>query len=148
MLRELNAENCVKLAFCAAIPREKNLFRVPGSVRFGYGLGMETVRAVPVFGSGGSSKEGGFFCVSVQFQERTVPVAVPGKRFQRFRFRFRFLEKTVSDGSGFRFRFGSWATLPFAEATAEKSASGSGRRKWPTKIGILFRNHFRLECIL
>ena len=35
-----------------------------GSVRLRFGDG--TVRAVPVFGSGGSSKEGGFFCISVQ----------------------------------------------------------------------------------
>ena len=52
---------------------------------------------VPVFGSGGSSKEG-LLCVSVQFKtERTVPVpvSVPGKRFWRFRFRVRFLGKMV-----------------------------------------------------
>ena len=87
----------------------------PGSVRLRFGDG--TVRAVPVFASGGSSLQGGpgsvrfgyglgmerferfrfsvlavplrrgFLCVSV-----LVPVSVPGKRFQRF-------------------RFGSWATL-------------------------------------
>ena len=79
-----------------------------GSVRFGYGLGIErferfrfSVLAVPL--------QKGFFCVSVQFD-----------REGRFRFRFRFLEngsggsgstfgfgKNGSDGSGFRFRFGS-----------------------------------------
>ena len=79
-----------------------------GSVRFGYGLGVEgferfrfSVLAVPL--------QNGFFCVSVQFN-----------REGRFRFRFRFLEngsggsgsafgfgKNGSDGSGFRFRFGS-----------------------------------------
>ena len=47
-----------------------------GSVRLRFGDG--TVRAVPLFGSGGSSKEGGFVCFS------TVS--------QRGRFRFRFLE--------------------------------------------------------
>ena len=67
----------------------------PGSVRFGYGLGMErfnrfrfSVPAVPL------QKE--FLCISVQFnRERTVPlpVSVPGKRFRRFRFRFQFREK-------------------------------------------------------
>ena len=31
---------------------------------YGYGLGDGTVRAVPVFGSGGSSKEGVFVCFS------------------------------------------------------------------------------------
>ena len=49
----------------------------PGSVTVGVG----TVRAVPVFGSGGSSAEV-FSCVSVEFN-----------RERRFRFRFRFLEK-------------------------------------------------------
>ena len=75
-----------------------------GSVRLRFGDG--TVRAVPVFGSGGSS------CFSTASQRG------------RFRFRFRFLEngsggsgsafdscENGSDGSGFRFRFGSWATL-------------------------------------
>ena len=52
-----------------------------GSVRLRFGDG--TVRAVPVFGSGGSSKEG-FLCVSVQFKSKG-----------RF-------------GSG----FGSWKTVP------------------------------------
>ena len=84
----------------------------PGSVRFGYGLGVEgferfrfSVLAVPLLKV--------FFCVSVQFN-----------REGRFRFRFRFLEngscgsgsnfgfgKNGSDGSGFRLRFGSWAIL-------------------------------------
>ena len=85
----------------------------PGSVRFGYGLGMErfkrfrfSVLAVPL--------QKGFFGVSVEFNRKG-----------RFRFRFRFLEngssgsgsafgfggKNGSHGSGFRFRFGSWATL-------------------------------------
>ena len=51
-----------------------------GSVRLPYGGG--TVRAIPVFGSGASSKEG-FFCVSVQFNRGTVPVpvSVPEERF-------------------------------------------------------------------
>ena len=62
----------------------------PGSVRLRFGDG--TVRAVPVFGSGGSSGEGVFVCFSTVSQ-RTVPVpaSVPGKQFRRFRFRFRFL---------------------------------------------------------
>ena len=67
---------------------------------------------VPVFGSGGSSKEG-FLCVSVQFKRedgsgsgfgswKTVPAvpvprSVPGK--------------TAPTVPGFGFRFGSWATL-------------------------------------
>ena len=82
-----------------------------GSVRLRFG--DRTVRAVPVFGSGGSSKEGVFVCFSTVSQRGLF----------RFRF-FRFLEngsggsgsafgscKNGSDGSGFRFRFGSWATL-------------------------------------
>ena len=77
-----------------------------GSVRLRFGGGR--VRAVPVFGSGGSSaKRLSFFLFSVQFNRKG-------------RFRFRFLEngsggsgstfgfgKDGSDGSGFRFRFGS-----------------------------------------
>ena len=73
----------------------------PGSVRLRFGGG--TVRAVPVFGSGGSSKEGVLnFCVSAQFsrEDGPVPVSVPGKRFRRFRFRVRFLGKWFR-----RFRF-------------------------------------------
>ena len=83
-----------------------------GSVRLRFGDG--TVRVVPVFGSGGSSKEGVldnvFFSTASQRG--------------RFRFRFRFLEngsggsgsafgscENGSGGSGFRFRFGSCATL-------------------------------------
>ena len=58
-----------------------------GSVRLRFGDG--TVRAVPFFGSGGSSKEGGFLCVSVQFNKKE-------------RFRFRFLENG-SGGSGSAF---------------------------------------------
>ena len=53
-------------------------------VRFRFGGGP--VRAVPVFGSGGSAK--GVFCVSVVFNKKG-----------RFRFRFRFLENG-SGGSG------------------------------------------------
>ena len=73
-----------------------------GSVRLRFGHGM--VRAVPVFGSAGSSKEGVFLCFSTVSQRG------------RFRFRFRFLENgsgssgslfgscgNGSDGSGFRF---------------------------------------------
>ena len=71
-----------------------------GSVRLRFGDG--TVRAVPVFGSGGSSKEGGCCVFQYSFTERTVPVpvSVPGKRFRRFRFRVRFLRKRFR-----RFRF-------------------------------------------
>ena len=71
-----------------------------GSVRLRFGGG--TVRAVPVFGSGGSSAQKVFF-VSVEFNRKgpvPVPVSVPGKRFRRFRFRFRFREKRFR-----RFRF-------------------------------------------
>ena len=60
-----------------------------GSVRLRFGDG--TVRAVPVFGSGGSSGEGVFVCFSTVSQRTVpVPVSVPGKRFWRFRFRVRF----------------------------------------------------------
>ena len=69
-----------------------------GSVRLRFGDG--TVRAVLVFGSGGSSLKRDFRCFSTVWQERTVPVSVPGKRFRRFRFRFRFREKRFR-----RFRF-------------------------------------------
>ena len=77
-----------------------------GSVTLRFGDG--TVRVVPVFGSGGSSKEG-FLCVSVQFNREDgsgsgfaswktvlavpVPCSVPGKTV---------LTVPVS-GSGFRF---------------------------------------------
>ena len=71
-----------------------------GSVRFGYGSGVErfewfrfSVPAVPL-------QNGFFFVFSTVSQERTVPVSVPGKRFRRFRFRFRFREKRFR-----RFRF-------------------------------------------
>ena len=57
----------------------------PGSVRLRFGGG--TVRAVPVFGSGGSSTKQQF------------------NRKGRFRFRFRFLENG-SGGSGSAFGFG------------------------------------------
>ena len=50
------------------------------------------VRAVPVFGSGSSSGEGGFWCFSTVYQKGAVPVSVPEKQFRRFRFRLRFLE--------------------------------------------------------
>ena len=36
----------------------------PGSARFGYGFGGGAVRAAPVFGSGGSSREGVILCFS------------------------------------------------------------------------------------
>ena len=64
-----------------------------GSVRLRFGGG--TVRAVPVFGSGGSSAKRVCLCFSTVSQERTVPVpvSVPGRRFRRFRFRFRFRGK-------------------------------------------------------
>ena len=62
----------------------------PGSVRFGYGSGVErfkrfrfSVPAVPL--------QKGFFCISVQFNRKG-----------RFRFRFRFLENG-SSGSAFGF---------------------------------------------
>ena len=66
-----------------------------GSVRFGYGLGVErfdrfrfSVPVVPL-------QKGFFLCFSTFLKERTVPVpvSVPGKRFRRCRFRFRFREK-------------------------------------------------------
>ena len=55
-----------------------------------------TARAVPVFGSDGSSGER-VLGTSVQFKQKgTVPVSVPAKRFRRFRFLFRFPEKRFS----------------------------------------------------
>ena len=85
----------------------------PGSVRFGYGFGGATVRAVPVFGSGGSSAKRGFLCVSVQLSREDGSGSGfgswengsggSGAAFGSW--------KNGSDGSGFRFRFGSWATL-------------------------------------
>ena len=45
---------------------------------------------VPVFGSGGSSGEGGF-SVLEYCSTGTVPVSVPEKRFRRFQFSLRFL---------------------------------------------------------
>ena len=54
---------------------------------------LRTVRAVPVFGSGGSSKEG-LLCVSVQFKQRG-----------RFRFRFWFPENGSGGSSS---AFASW----------------------------------------
>ena len=85
-------------------------------VRFGYrdGFGGGTVRAVPVFRSGGSSREGIFLCFSTVEQRG------------RFRFGFLFLKNGLavrlrtrllgkrcygSDRSAFQFRFGSCATL-------------------------------------
>ena len=77
----------------------------PGSVRFGYGLGMErfkrfrfSVLAVPL--------QKGFFCVSVEFNRKG-----------RFRFRFRFLE----NGSG-----GSGSAFGFRKNSSDGSGSGSG----------------------
>ena len=88
----------------------------PGSVRLRFGDG--TVPAVPVFGSGGSSKEGGFCVVQYSLTERTVPVLVPGiseigsggsgSAFGSW--------ENGSDGSGLRFRFGSWTALPKVHA--------------------------------
>ena len=93
-----------------------------GSVRLRFGDG--TVRAVTVFGSGGSSKKGGFVCFSAVSQ--------------RGRFRFRFLANgsggsafgsctNGSDSSGFWFRFGSWATLLLAKITLPKENLPIGR---------------------
>ena len=89
-----------------------------GSVRFGDG----TVRAVPVFGSGGSFKDGVLVCFS------TVS--------QRGRFRFRLGSwktvptvpvprsvpaKTVPTVPVSGFRFGSWATLDFRDSRDSSS---------------------------
>ena len=82
----------------------------PGSVRFGYGLGMERFERFR-FSAPAVPLRRGFFCVSVQFHRedgsgsvfftswKTVP-AVPVPSWEN-----------GSDGSGFRFRVGSWATL-------------------------------------
>ena len=65
------------------------------SVRFGsVTVRGGTVRAVPVFGSGGSSAKRGFLCFQYSLTGKVpVPVSAPGKRFRRFRFRFQFREK-------------------------------------------------------
>ena len=55
-------------------------------------LAWGTVRAVPVFGSDGSSLER-VFCSNCFNRKDMVPVSVPEKRFRRFRFLIRFLEK-------------------------------------------------------
>ena len=109
----MGVSSAICLRFCLFI----TIQGVPGSVRFGYGLGMErferfrfSVPAVPL--------RRGFFCVSAQFS-----------REARFRFRFRFLEngsggsgsafgswENGSDSSGFQFRSGSWATLAIVYA--------------------------------
>ena len=75
----------------------------PGSVRFGYGLGVEgferfrfSVLAVP-------PRRGVFLCVSVQFNREgrfRFRFRFHVKRFWRFRFHFRFQEKRFR-----RFRF-------------------------------------------
>ena len=71
------------------LPTEKEGFSGtqggPGSVKVRLRFVCGTVRAVPVFGFGGSSGEG-FSCVSIQI-------------IREGRFRFRFLENG-SDGSG------------------------------------------------
>ena len=66
----------------------------PGSVRFGYSLGVERFER---------------FRFSTVKEERTVPVSVPGKRFRRFAAVPVPLSvsENGSDGSGFRFRSGS-----------------------------------------
>ena len=71
-----------------------------GAVRLQFGGG--TVRAVLVFGSGGSSAKRVFLCFRTVSQEWTVPktVLVPGTWFRRFQLRFRFREKRFR-----RFRF-------------------------------------------
>ena len=119
-----------------------------GSVRLRFG--DRTVRAVPVFGSSGSSNEGVFVCFSTVSQRG------------RFRFRFRFLEngsggsgsafgscENGSDGSGFRFRFGSWASLKcndFEKNGTPSSAlriehhAGQGPPQWQPHDG------FRRAC--
>ena len=108
----------------------------PGSVRFGYGLGMErferfrfSVRAVPL--------RRGFFCVSVQSNTedgsgsgfgswKTVPAvpvprSVPGKT----------VPTVPVSGSG----FGSWATL----------FSGKSTRNWGLVPGIRDPNFWPLK---
>ena len=99
----------------------------PGSVRFGYGLGMErfkrfrlSVLAVPL-------QKKGFVCVAVEFNRKG-----------RFRFWFRFLEngsggsgsafgfgKNGSDGSGCRFRF---VTCSFCHLEFVKEFPRFGRK--------------------
>ena len=93
--------------FDEALFSEKRLFSEkeeaqggPGSVRFGYGSGVErferfrfSVPAVPL--------QKGFFFVSVQFNRKgRFRFRFRLKRFPRFRFRFRFREKRFQ-----RFRF-------------------------------------------
>ena len=113
-----------------------------GSVRLRFGGGR--VRAVPVFGSGGSSAKKRSFCVSVQFNRKG-----------RFRFRFRFLEngsggsgsafgcgKNSSDGSGSRFRFGSWATLE-RERGGKRESQNLPKRSYRQ----IFR-WIRIRCVI
>ena len=86
-----------------------------GSVRLRFG--DRTVRAVPVFGSRASSKEGVFVCFSTVSQRG------------RFRFQFRFLE----NGSG-----GSGSAFGSCENGSEGSGSGSVPEKWPLFARKLF----------
>ena len=85
-------------------PAKSGYIRVaPVRLRFGGG----TVRANPVFGSGGSSLERFFFFFLFLLQQKEavlVPVSVPEKRFRRFRFRVRFLARRFRR---FQFPFGS-----------------------------------------
>ena len=85
----------------------------PGSVPLRLRLAHGTVRAVPAFGSDGSSLESVYLFPYCSQQTATVPVPV------------RFLQKNGfggsgsscgfrangSDGFGSQFRFGSWAFL-------------------------------------
>ena len=80
-------------------------FRVArfGSVRFRFV--HETVQAVPIFGSDGSSLEKGVSVSTLLFYQKGMDNGSDGSGSS-----FSFW-KNGSDGSGFRFRFGSWAIL-------------------------------------
>ena len=83
--------NCLGLGATALKQRTSLVHNGPGSVRLRFG--GETVRTVPVFGSGVSSRKRAFLCFSQYITE-------PERG--RFQFRFRFL-KNGSGGSGSAF---------------------------------------------
>ena len=136
-IQQIRWEHCNRLETQAtpSNPHHLSLYQSgPGSVRFGYGLGMErferfrfSVPAVPL-------RRGVFLCFSTISQRG------------RFRFRFRFLEngsggafgswENGSDGSGFRFRFGSWATLLYWVPCDRKSFHYSKDRGAKKPINI------------
>ena len=97
-----------------------------GSVRLRFGDG--TVRAVPVFGSGGSSEEGVFVCFSTVSQRG------------RFRFRFRFLENGSGGSSS---SFGSCENVSTSDFQSEVGeVVGEIGGELPAKFGRRFSSFF------